>query len=75
MDAPVLPGGYHVERDADLLSLLRGDGSEVARFSARGAERQEVERTPTEDALNKRHERLRRAPLPHARKPVNARQD
>jgi hypothetical protein len=63
MFAPVLPHGYHVERDADVLTLLRIDGSAVARFSARGVRWQEVERTAAEDALIRSHERHCRAPL------------
>jgi hypothetical protein len=33
-----LPFGYHLERDADLLILIRSDGSFVAAFSAVGAD-------------------------------------
>jgi len=45
----VLPDGYHTERDADVLTLLRADGSVVARFSARGVKWPEVERTAAQD--------------------------
>ena len=45
-----LPAGYWLERDADLLVLRRPDGSTVATFSARGAERSEIERAAREDA-------------------------
>jgi hypothetical protein len=38
----MLPDGYHTERDADVPTLLRSDGSVVARFSACGARREEV---------------------------------
>ena len=33
----LLPPGYRLERDADLLELRRTDGSLVAAFSVRGA--------------------------------------
>jgi hypothetical protein len=46
----VLPFGYHLERDADLLILRRFDWSFVAAFSARGADLFEVELTVWEDA-------------------------
>lgn len=65
----VLPDGYHIERDADVMALLRADGSVVAHFSARGAESQEVERTALADAELSSHKRLRRTPARHARKP------
>ena len=57
---PVLPDGYDIERDADVLTLLRADGSVVARFSARGVELQEVERLAAQDAAGASHKRLRR---------------
>jgi hypothetical protein len=56
----VLPDGYDIERDADVLTLLRADGSVVARFSARGVELQEVERLAAQDAVGASHKRLRR---------------
>jgi hypothetical protein len=71
----VLPDGYHMERDADLLTLLRCDGSVVARFSARGAEWREVERAAKEDAGLVIHIRPRRASTRHARKPLLPRDD
>jgi hypothetical protein len=58
----MLPDGYNIERDADLLTLLRANGSVMARFSARGVERQEVERVAAEDAADASHKRLRRPP-------------
>jgi hypothetical protein len=38
----LLPPGYRLERDADLLELRRTDGSLVAAFSARGTSPAEV---------------------------------
>ena len=58
----MLPDGYDIERDADVLTLLRADGSVMVRFSARGVERQEVERVAAEDAAYASHKRLRRPP-------------
>jgi len=75
MGISMLPDGYHTERDADVLTLLRDDGSVVARFSARGVQLQEVKREATEDALYKSHERLRRAHTRHARKRLLPRHD
>ena len=46
----MLPDGYHIEKDADLLTLLRSDGSVVARFSVRGVEWSEVELAVESDA-------------------------
>ena len=37
-----LPPGYRLRKDADLLVLLRPDGSEVARFVAAAADPLEV---------------------------------
>ena len=45
-----LPFGYHLERDADLLTLRRSDGSFAAAFSAMGMDPFEVEATAWEDA-------------------------
>jgi hypothetical protein len=45
-----LPFGYYLERDADLLTLRRADGSFVAAFRARGVDFIEVELTLWEDA-------------------------
>lgn len=59
----MLPHGYHIERDADVLTLLRANCSVVARFSARGVRWQEVERTAAEDALIMPHQRHCRAPV------------
>jgi hypothetical protein len=44
-----LPPGYELERDADVLHLLRHDGSTVAVFSVRGVDPAEVEKTAEED--------------------------
>jgi hypothetical protein len=71
----VLPDGYHTERDADVLTLLRADGSVVARFSASGVQRSEVERTAAQDAEVASHNRPRRAPARHDRKRVRLRDD
>jgi hypothetical protein len=49
-DDPVLPFGYHPERDADLLTLRRSDGSFAAAFSVGGVDPFEVEATAWEDA-------------------------
>ena len=48
---PLLPDGYHIERDADVLTLVGADGLVVARFNARGVEWREVERAATKDAV------------------------
>ena len=45
-----LPFGYYLERDADLLVVRRSDGSFVAAFNVRGANRFEVELAVWEDA-------------------------
>ncbi len=48
--APYLPSGYRLdETDADYVVLRREDGSEVAVFSATGADPREVERRARED--------------------------
>jgi hypothetical protein len=47
----LLPDGYHIERDADVLTLVGTDGLVMARFSARGVEWHEVERAATQDAV------------------------
>jgi hypothetical protein len=39
-----LPTGYYLERDADILTLRRLDGSMVGAFSARGAAPEAVRR-------------------------------
>ena len=44
-----LPPGYRLREDADLLVLLREDGSEVAAFSALGADPLEVIAAAWED--------------------------
>ena len=44
-----LPPGYRMREDADLLVVLRPDGSEVAAFSALGADPLEVIATAWED--------------------------
>lgn len=45
-----LPPGYRIVRNADLLTLLRPDGSLVAAFSAQGADPLEVIAAAWEDA-------------------------
>lgn len=45
-----LPNGYLRKRDADVFTLLRADGSVVARFSARGVNGPEVRLTDAVDA-------------------------
>ena len=45
----VLPPGYRLEMDADLLILGRDDGSMVAAFSALGADSEEVKREAERD--------------------------
>ena len=45
-----LPFGYYLERDADLLTLRRADGSFAAALSARGMDPFEDELTLWEDA-------------------------
>ncbi len=45
-----LPPGYGLREDADLLVLLREDGSEVAKFSATGADPLEVIAAAWEDS-------------------------
>ncbi len=44
-----LPPGYRMREDADLLVVLRPDGSEVAAFSALGADLLEVIAAAWED--------------------------
>ncbi len=44
-----LPPGYRIREDADLLVVLRPDGSEVAAFSALGADPLEVIAAAWED--------------------------
>jgi len=46
----LLPDGYRIERDADVLTLLRADDSVVGRFSVRGVEWSEVKRIAEDDA-------------------------
>lgn len=43
-----LPAGFGLERDADILILRRGDGAEVAAFSARGVKAESVRQTAEE---------------------------
>ena len=45
----VLPPGYRLEMDPDVLIPRRDDGSTVAAFSALGADLREVEREARED--------------------------
>ena len=48
--SPYLPSGYRLdETDPDTVMLRRADGSEVATFSAAGADPREVEREAWED--------------------------
>ncbi len=48
--SPYLPSGYRLdETDRELIVLRRADGSEVAAFSATGADPKEVERAAWED--------------------------
>ena len=49
-DGFVLPFGYYLELDADLLVLRRSDGSFVAAFNVRGVDLYEVELAVWEDA-------------------------
>ncbi len=44
-----MPPGYRMRDDADLLVVLRADGSEVAAFSAQGADPLEVIAVAWED--------------------------
>ncbi len=46
---PNLPLGYRLQRDPDLLLLLRPDGSVAAAFSTRGANEEDVELVAWED--------------------------
>ena len=46
---PNLPLGYRLQRDPDLLILLRPDGSVAATFSTRGANEEDVELAAWED--------------------------
>ena len=48
-----LPPGYSLERNADMIALLRDDGSMVAVFSVRGVDTEEIERDAKEDAANR----------------------
>jgi hypothetical protein len=49
-NAALLPFGYYLERDADLLMLRRCDGSVAAAFSVMGVDPFEVELAVWEDA-------------------------
>jgi hypothetical protein len=53
MQRLALPSGYSLERDADVIELLRDDGSTVAVFSVRGVDTKEIERDAKEDAANR----------------------
>ena len=44
-----LPTGYYLERDPDIWTLRRSDGSFVAAFSARGVVAETIERAAWED--------------------------
>ena len=49
-DVPYLPSGYRLdETGRDFAVLRREDGSEVAAFSATGADPREIERAAWED--------------------------
>jgi hypothetical protein len=56
----LLPDGYHLERDSDVITLRRAGGSVVACFSARGVDWSEVERAVEADAGRTLHRGLRR---------------
>ena len=45
-----MPSGYRVERNADMLALLRNDGTVVGYFSARGVELEKIVYAAEEDA-------------------------
>ena len=47
--SPYLPSGYRLDEEAGFVILRREDGSEVAVFSATGADPAEVERAAWED--------------------------
>ena len=44
-----MPPGYRLDYDPDVLVLRRGDGSEAAAFSARGADPSEVVKVARDD--------------------------
>jgi hypothetical protein len=67
----MLPDGYHIVRDADILTLLRADGSVVARFSVRGVQWSEVERTAEMDARWMVRRTVRRKSTHSRRNPVH----
>ncbi len=46
---PYLPSGYSLDEEADFAVLRRPDGSEVAVFSATGADPREIEGRAWED--------------------------
>jgi hypothetical protein len=53
--SPYLPTGYRLdESDPDFAVLRREDGSEVAAFSATGADAKEIERVAWEDYRQRR---------------------
>lgn len=49
-DGRGMPFGYHLQRDANVFVLRRPDGSLVAAFDAKRADRFEVEAAVWEDA-------------------------
>ncbi|MGH3147659.1 MAG: AfsR/SARP family transcriptional regulator [Rubrobacter sp.] len=49
-----LPAGYYLERDSDILTLRRSDGSVLGAFSARGVAPEAVRRTAEEETLDGR---------------------
>lgn len=52
-----LPNGYRVEWEPDIITLLRPDGSVVARFYTWSAEPGEILRTALEDARKDKESR------------------
>ncbi len=52
--SPYLPSGYRLDEEADFAVLRREDGSEVAVYSATGADPKEVERRAWEDYRERR---------------------
>ena len=49
-----LPPGYYLDRDPDIWTLRRSDGSSVAAFSARGAVAETIEGVAWEDRRRRR---------------------
>ena len=57
-----LPPGYYLERDPDIWTLRRSDGSSVAAFSARGVVAETIEGAAWEDP--RREQPPAKAPRP-----------